>query len=286
MSAATDYDRATTAPTSSAASSNDNGNKNTNDSSSSLYFNNAEADAASAAAAAGAAGLPRALAALRLTRLFAARMVATLDDPSRLRAQIYSRGAPNPNSNGNGKGGEDGSIGIGGGVSVAAAGGVAGFSRNRSNHGKLGGGGGIRHPAAGNGVTAITEGREEIAITEKSVAAGGTFVSGGSGGGDIVVEILASLVSLLCVAEEKGGGRVGGGWMVEGGLSSVAGFADLQLEGVGLLLVLLGTQAYGAPSLSPDTFVSATPPLSSNPTNLGTGGLSPIGGKIDNMHNR
>lgn len=170
----------------------------------------ATAAAAAAAAQHGPEGFPRALAALRLTRLFVARMVSTLD-ASQLRAQFYSRGR----------------------------------RRNGAGGGALVGGG------------AITEGQEEAAAAE---GAGGNK-RGAAAAADPVTALLASIMALLCAAEGEedgavgqegrrgaGGSRRGGG----DGVLSVEGFSDLQLEGVGLLLVLLGTQAYGPPpSLSP-----------------------------------
>ena len=147
-----------------------------------------------------------------MTRLFAARMVATLN-ASQLRAQVYSRGRPY-----GGGGGGGGNGGGGGG----------------------GGGGG----SGGGGGGAITEGREEA----------DQDCDEGLDVADPVVGLLSALVSLLCTAEEKG---------IE--VANVDGFSDVQLEGVGLLLVLLGTQAYGPPPTSRGTG-------GSNGENRGEGG--------------
>lgn len=198
-----------------------------------------------------AVGFPRALSALRITRLFAARMMATLG-PAELRAHVYSRGRPGvPSDGAEVRGGGRGSASP---VSVGS-GAPAQGSRKGSN--------------------ALTEGREVTGEegpagvgmqgTGRSPARGarggarGGASGGGSGGGrdgrvgaggrdeeknqDVVAVLLAALVS-LCVEEDA---------------ASVEGFGDLQLEGVSLLLVLLGTQAYGPPPL-------ATPSLDSGGT--------------------
>ena len=178
------------------------------------------------------AGFPRALAALRLTRLFAARMVATLD-ASQLRAQVYSRGRPYGGGGGGGGGGGrgyDASVGVSVGVRAAGSergGGNGGYSSSGSGRGGGGGGG---------GGGAITEGREEA---EQDFDEGLDVA-------DPVVGLLSALVSLLCAAEEKGAE-----------VAAVEGFSDVQLEGMGLLLVLLGTQAYGPPPTSPSPARSA-----------------------------
>lgn len=177
----------------------------------------APGDAASTdAARAKVAGFPRALAALRLTRLFATRMVATLD-ASQLRAQVYARGR-RYRCDGNGDGGSGG--GHQGKTVVVGSNMIA-----RSK------GGGERSVAA----VAITEGREE-----REHAA----VSGRYSDDDPVVGLLASLVALFVAEEEKEDEGRGGVAL------SVEGFTDVQLEGVSLLLVLLGTQAYGPPPSS------------------------------------
>lgn len=219
------------------------------------YFpvDSVEQGAGTAAAAAkqhGPEGFPRALAALRLTRLFAARMVSTLD-ASQLRAQFYSRGRRRR-----------------GGAGVGVGGGGAG----------VGGGGG-----------AITEGQEEAAAEQnrgerESVAST-----------DLVTALLASLMALLCASEQEDGtgagagsaartstgtgkkrrstgGSGGGGGGGGGGVLRVEGFSDLQLEGVGLLLVLLGTQAYGPPPSPP-------PPRSSSPKGANGGEFCGDGGR-------
>lgn len=196
------------------------------------------------------------MAALRLTRLFAGPMVSTLD-ASHLRTQIYSRaklntGVGGDRSSGTGRGvvynGGLHRIGLdngdadgdyhhittpvtvpGGNVIVNTRGGARSTS-GRGGNGGNGIGGGIS-------TVGITEGMEEEAehAAASAPGIGGTDVS------DPVVSILVALVSLLSAGEEEGHEKV----------SAVAGFGDLQLEGVGLLLVLLGTQAYGLPP-SPD----------------------------------
>ena len=212
--------------------------------SSSIHGRSSEADDNEAAAnAACGEAFAKATAAMRLTRLFAGRMVADLD-ASQLRAQIYSRGK----------------LG-GGGLSSSSnnssisnsRGGVVNGGSGRSYHyhttmtvtvpgasvivttGDGGSGGG-----RGGGVSTvgITEG-----VVEAEHAAS---APSGRGRADVAddpaVALLAALVSLLCAAEERGRESV----------SFVEGFADVQLEGVGLLLVLLGTQAYDPPPLPPD----------------------------------
>lgn len=174
------------------------------------------ATAAAAAALHGPEGFPPALAALRLTRLFATRMVSTLDAPQ-LRTQLYSRG-----------------------------------NKRRTGSGVVGSAGG---GGAGGAGGAITEGQEEAAAAQPN---GGEREPAALA--DPVTALLASIMALLCASEQGAGGgtgsrRVAGGGGGGGGgagVLSVEGFSDLQLEGVGLLLVLLGTQAYGPPpSLSP-----------------------------------
>lgn len=175
------------------------------------------------------AGFPRALAALRLTRLFAARMVATLD-ASQLRAQVYSRGRPRPyGGGGGGGGGVGGGGGYGASVSVSVGVRAAGSGRGGGNGGYSSSGSGR---GGGGGGGAITEGREEAEQDFDE----------GLDAADPVVGLLSALVSLLCAAEEKGAE-----------VAAVEGFSDVELEGVGLLLVLLGTQAYGPPPTSPST---------------------------------
>lgn len=181
-----------------------------------------------------------ALAALRFTRLFAARMVATLG-PEQLRAQVYARGKQQVPPDGT-ETPENGAL----------AGSLASGAPDVYT----------REPRDSN--AAITEGREEA---EEEVSQrfstggrrqgngdGSSSVTGGGGGGgngcvssggeqhDVVLVILSALVSLC--AEEEG--------------ALAEGFGDVQLEGVNLLLVLLGTQAYGAP-----------PSLSSPPSQAG-----------------
>lgn len=190
------------------------------------------------------AGFSRALAALRLTRLFATRMVATLD-ASQLRAQVYTRGR---RYRGDGDGGSGG--GGGGGFQGEAA--VVG--PNTIVRSKVGGEQGI----AG---VAITEGREE-----REHAA----VSGRHGDDDPVVALLASLVA-LCIAEEEKEDEGRGGVAL-----SVEGFTDVQLEGVSLLLVLLGTQAYGPPPSphAPSMRAPNSSPQASGSQGRWMGGLS------------
>lgn len=174
-------------------------------------------------------GFPRALAALRLTRLFAARIVSTLG-ASQVRAQFYSRGSwrDGDRPSGGRSAGGGAAVGVAGGRGAAAAAAATG----RASSG--GGGGG-----------AITEGQEEA--PEQNAVAGAAAAPA-----DPVTALLSSIMSLLCASGDEGGmagrsprrrngGRAGGG----GGVLSVEGFSDLQLEAVGLLLVLLGTQAYG-----------------------------------------
>lgn len=96
-----------------------------------------------------------------------------------------------------------------------------------------------RARAQASGVaTALTEGHEENddGLVSDSGRRGGFFDDGG--GEDIVVALLSALVS-LCIADEGSG--------TSGAYSMALGFGDVQLEGVSLLLVLLGTQAYGPP---------------------------------------
>lgn len=191
-----------------------------------------EAAAATAALSArhSPEGFPRALAALRLTRLFAARIVSTLG-ASQVRAQFYSRGSRRDGD------GPAGGRAAGGGAAVGVAGGrgAAAAAAGRASSGGEGGGG------------AITEGQEEA--PEQNVVAAAAAAPA-----DPVTALLSSTMSLLCASEDEGGmaGRTprrrnGGGGRGGGGVLSVEGFSDLQLEAVGLLLVLLGTQAYGPP---------------------------------------
>ncbi|CAM9174038.1 unnamed protein product, partial [Ectocarpus sp. 13 AM-2016] len=197
-----------------------------------------EATAATATASLAARhspeGFPRALAALRLTRLFAARIVSTLG-ASQVRAQFYSRGSRRDGdgpARGRAAGGRA-AAGIAGGRGAAAA-----AAAGRASSGGGGGGGG----------GAITEGQEE-APEQNGVAAAAAAAPA-----DPVTALLSSIMSLLCASGDEGGmaGRTprrrnGGGGRGGGGVLSVEGFSDLQLEAVGLLLVLLGTQAYGPP---------------------------------------
>lgn len=193
----------------------------------------------------------RAVAALRLTRLFAGPMVSTLD-ASHLRTQIYSRAklgtvVGGDRSVGSGRGvvyngglhriGLDNGdaegdyhhittpVTVPGGKVIVNTGGGARSSTSMGGNGGNGIGGGIS-------TVGITEGMEEEAERVASAPGGG-----GADVSDPVVAILVALVSLLSAGEEEGHEKV----------SAVAGFGDLQLEGVGLLLVLLGTQAYGLP---------------------------------------
>lgn len=217
--------------------------------------NDRDAAAAEAANAACGEAFGRAVAALRLTRLFAGPMVSTLD-ASHLRTQIYSRAKLNTGVGGGRSGGSgrgmvyngglhrigldngdaDGDyhhittpVTVPGGKVIVNTGGGARSNSGRGGNGGNGIGGGIS-------TVGITEGMEEEAEHAASApGVGGTDVS------DPVIAILVALVSLLSVGEEEGHEKV----------SAVAGFGDLQLEGVGLLLVLLGTQAYGLPP-SPD----------------------------------
>lgn len=160
-------------------------------------------------------------------------MVATLD-AAQLRAQVYARGKNTL--------GDTELVGGNGRTGAAGPGGSHGGS-----HGGTSG-------RAGHMTTALTEGQEEAQDGVLSHGNGGGGDSGrGEGGGvgraggskgddveDIVVALLTSLVS-LCIAEEGGS--------ASGAYSVALGFGDVQLEGVSLLLVLLGTQAYGpAPS--------------------------------------
>eukprot|EP00903_Cladosiphon_okamuranus_P016296 g15028.t1 len=192
--------------------------------------------AVAAAARHGPEGFPRALAALRLTRLFAARMVSTLD-ASQLRAQLYSRG-----------------------------------NKRRTGSGVVENGGG------GGGGGAITEGQDEAAATQQSVGEREPAALA-----DPVTALLASIVALLCASEQGAGGGTGsrrgaargGGGGGGTGVLSVEGFSDLQLEGVGLLLVLLGTQAYGPPpSLSSPSWNTSTSPPGTNGAHRTAGATS------------
>lgn len=193
------------------------------------------------AARAKAAGFPRALAALRLTRLFATRMVATLD-ASQLRAQVYARGR---RYRGDGDGGSGGGGGRQGETVVVGP--------NTIVRSKVGGEQGVA-------AVAITEGREE-----REPAA----VSGRHSDDDPVVALLASLVA-LCIAEEEKEEEGRGGVAL-----SVEGFTDVQLEGVSLLLVLLGTQAYGPPpsSHAPSMRAPNSSPQASDSQGRWMGGL-------------
>ncbi|CAN0546998.1 unnamed protein product, partial [Laminaria digitata] len=122
-----------------------------------------------------------------------------------------------------------------------------------SGSGSGGGSGG------GGGGGAITEGREEAELD----------CDEGLDVADPVLGLLSALVSLLCAAEERG---------VE--VAAVEGFSDVQLEGVGLLLVLLGTQAYGPPPMSSPSPRSGAGGVSGESRGAGGGGLRAVAADV------
>lgn len=195
-------------------------------------------DGVTNASGSAAEGLfPRALAALRLTRLFAARMTATLD-PAQLRAQVYARGKTAV--------GDAGLIGddasdSGDGPGTAVGGGSGGGGRRDGKSRAMPG----ATPSKSGVATVLTEGREEA---ENGLSSTDRVASGGGGGsrdnGDVVLALLASLVS-LCVSDSEGGSAPS--QSAPSPFCTALGFGDVQLEGVSLLLVLLGTQVYGRP---------------------------------------
>ncbi|CAM9601682.1 unnamed protein product, partial [Scytosiphon promiscuus] len=223
--------------------------------------------AAAAAAQHSPEGFPRALAALRLTRLFAARMVSNLD-ASQLRSQFYSRGKRLVDGDGGGGAAEAG-------VPPAAAEAAAAAGGTPSGSGISGGSGG--------GGAAITEGREEDAEERTAVATAAVAPT------DPVVGLLGSIMALLCATNEEGREGFGAGTPRRsrgrargsgGGVLAVEGFSDLQLEGVGLLLVLLGTQVYGPPPPPP----SAPSPSARNSSPRGRNGEQRTAGTVaDNV---
>lgn len=152
-------------------------------------------------------------------------MLATLDPPQ-VRAQVYSRGHRPPGDTDELSNNRQSGIGSGGNGSGGGGGGKLGLMP------------GARAQASGV-ATALTEGHEEESedgLMPDSGRRGDGFDDRGSG--DIVVALLSALVS-LCIADEGCG--------TSGAYSMALGFGDVQLEGVSLLLVLLGTQAYGPP---------------------------------------